>query len=150
MARRVVGMRVEGLNDLQRTLRQADAQLPRELRQGLNEVAEIVAAEARRRVPVSTGADRKKKGHSRGHLRDQIRPRSTQRQGRVQMGARVRGAYAGWIEFGGNKKNKGGRPSSRPFYRMGRYLYPSYLRRRSEVTAKAEEVIARLARRLDG
>ena len=146
MARRVVGLRVQGLQDFQQALRAADRQLPRELRRGLNDVAEIVAVEARRRVPVSN--DQKKKGKSRGHLRDTIAARSTQRQGRVQMGTPIRTAYAGWIEFGGNKANKGGRPSSRPFVRSGRYLYPSYLARRTQVGAKAEEVLAALARRL--
>lgn len=148
MPGRVVGLRVQGLNEFQRVLRSVDRELAKELRRGLNDVAEVVAGEARRRVPVSD--DPQKKGKSRGHLRDTIKARSTQRQGRVQMGTAARTAYAGWIEFGGNKKNKGGKPSARPFVRQGRYLYPAYLAKRSTVVARAEEVIAALARRLDG
>lgn len=128
-----------GLVEFQRALRQADRQLAIDLRHGLNEAAQIVDDAATARVPKRTG-----------RLAASIRPLSTQREGRVVMGTVKRVPYAGWIEFGGNKRNKGGNPSRRPFVKGGRFLFPAFRDRRVAVRAKLEAVLDRMAERLNG
>lgn len=96
--------------EFRKALRAADADLPKQLRKGLNGVAEQVADETARRVPVRTGA-----------LRDSIRPLSTQSEGRVAMGG-GKAPHAGWIDFGGTIRPRGA-DITRPFIRNGRYLF---------------------------
>lgn len=105
-----VKLKVEGMWEFRKALRAVDTELPKQLRKGFNEVAELVANEAADRVPVRSGA-----------LRDSIRPRSTQSEGRVVMG-RASVPYAGWIDFGGTISPRGA-PMTRDFRRNGRYLF---------------------------
>lgn len=105
-----VKLKVEGMWEFRKALRSVDKELPRQLRKGFNEVAELVADEAASRVPVRSGA-----------LRDSIRPRSTQSEGRVVMG-RSTVPYAGWIDFGGTIAPRG-TDMTRDFRRNGRYLF---------------------------
>lgn len=126
-----VGIRIQGLNDFVRVLRDVDKELPKEVRKGFNVAAEIVAADARLRVPVRTGA-----------LRASIRASSTQREARVTMGS-AKVPYAGWIEFGGKVRH-----NQRPYVRKGRYLYSAYRARRRVVQDLAEAVVSDLATRI--
>lgn len=129
-----VGIRVQGLNDFVRLLREVDKELPKEVRKGFNQVAEVVATDARARVPVRSGA-----------LRASIRVSSTQREARITMGS-AKVPYAGWMEFGGTLAHpKRGTEQRRPIVRRGRYLYGSYFAHRDLVGRKAEEVLSTLA-----
>lgn len=122
-------VRIDGLRDFQRALRHADRDLPKQLRKAWNEIAEDVAEEARRRVPVDTG-----------RLRDSIRPHSQQRYGQVAMG-RSSVPYAGWIEFGGR------RPHERDFVRQGRYLFPVADELAGEIQRRSVKMVDKLAQR---
>lgn len=122
-----VKLKVEGMWEFRKALRAVDTEFPKQLRKGLNAVAEMVADEAAQRVPVDTGA-----------LRSSIRARSTQSEGRVVMG-RARVPYAGWIEFGGTIAPRGA-PVLRPYVKEGRYLFPSA----DEMQAKIRKESAKL------
>ena len=123
-------IKVEGLDDFRRRLKVVETTFPGELRKALNDVAEIVAVEARKRVPVVSG-----------RLRDSIKPASTQRFGQVKMGTAKKVPYAGWIEFGGRK------PHPRPVVRAGRYIFPAFVAKRAAVNRRSVEVVEGLARR---
>lgn len=103
-------LKVEGFAEFRRALKSVDTKWPKELRKGLNEVAEIVADEAATRVPERSG-----------NLKRSIRERSTTKEGRVAMGG-GRVPYAGWIDFGGTIRPRG-TEMTRPFLRNGRYLF---------------------------
>lgn len=129
-----VGIKIEGLKELRKALRDADRELPKQLRRGFNEVAVMVADEAAQRVPVQTG-----------RLRDSIRPRSTQTEGIVVMG-RASVPYAGWIEFGGRIAPRG-TVIERPFIREGRYLLPAAKDLEPAIRRETAKVLDRMADR---
>lgn len=122
-------VRIDGLREFQRALRRADKDMPKQLRHEWNDIAEDVAAEARSRVPVRSGA-----------LRESIRPQSQQRYGQVVMG-RAAVPYAGWIEFGGR------RPHERDFVKAGRYLFPVADEMEQEIRRRSERMVDKLATR---
>lgn len=126
-------VRVQGLNEFQKAVRHASTDLAKDLRRGLNEAATLVGNETKSRVPQRSGA-----------LWRSIKPRSTQREGRVIMGSDAV-PYAGWINFGGAV----GRDHSvvRPRVPEGRYLYPAYLAHRAQVEVIADNVLNRVADR---
>ncbi|MEW6583473.1 MAG: HK97 gp10 family phage protein, partial [Actinomycetota bacterium] len=75
----VAQVRIEGLRELQATLRRIDGQLPRLVRGRLREAAGIVAVEARARAPVRSG-----------RLRRSIRPFARGNVAGVRVSARRR------------------------------------------------------------
>lgn len=127
-------LRVEGLKEFQRSLRAADRELPRQLRTGMNHVAEVVVTRAKAAVPNRTGS-----------LQGSIRATSTQREGRVSMGG-ARVPYAGWMEFGGAVGRN--RSIKRTKVRDGRYLYPSYRAVSGQVESRMEQLIGDLIRQV--
>ncbi len=130
---------MEGLIELQRALKAIDGQAQRELRIVLNQIAEVVAQDARRRAPVRSG-----------RLRSSIRALSQQRAAIVaEGGAKV--PYAGFIDYG-NKVGTGagvGRSDSqrRPFISTGRILYPAFLARRATIVEDMRKGLTALAER---
>lgn len=125
-----VKLKVEGMWEFRKALRAVDTELPKQLRKGFNEVAELVANEAADRVPVRSGA-----------LRDSIRPRSTQSEGRVVMG-RASVPYAGWIDFGGTISPRG-TAMTRDFRRNGRYLFVAADDLAPRIRKETEQVLNR-------
>jgi hypothetical protein len=127
-----VTIRVEGLREYSKALRDIDKSLGPELRKGLNEVANIVVDAARPLVPRRTGA-----------AAESIKAGSTARGAAIKVGGN-KAPYYQWLDFGGavgrNKSVK------RPFFQGGRYIYPTLARKRSEAVEKLEEVLGRLAR----
>lgn len=110
-------IRIKGLDQFNRNLRRMDRELPKGLRIALNEAADAVIDEARPDIPRRTG-----------RAQAAIRGKSTRTLSRVS-GGNARAPYYPWLDFGGKGK-KPGRPSSRPFKKDGRYLYPAYFRKR--------------------
>lgn len=105
-------IRITGLRDLQAQLKALDGESQKQLRLVLNRAAEIVAAGARAKAPVRTGA-----------YQSTIKVASSQREARVKAGS-ARVPYAGFLDFGGAV----GRNKSvhRTFISQGRYVYPTY------------------------
>ncbi len=120
----VAPIRVSGLREVQKALKELDGESQKELRLTLNEAAGIVVRVAQRRTPVLTGA-----------ARSSIRATSGQRESRVSAGGR-KAPYFPWLDYGGTtgrghagkSGNAGFSAGSvkRPFLKGGRYIYPAY------------------------
>lgn len=126
-----VTVQVKGLKEFQGAIRQIDRALGPELRKGLNEAAEIVAGAARPLVPVKSG-----------DAAGSIKVGSTQRAAQIKVGGQA-APYFPWLDFGGRVGAK--KTTERKFIKSGRYIYPTLARKRPEVEAKIDEVLARLA-----
>lgn len=129
----VAKIEVTGLRDLQRALREVDAQLPKQLRLVLNEASELVLGYARSHIPSRTGK-----------ARSSLKARSSQREARVALGSRA-APYGGWLDFGGEGRRKG-RPTHRTFIREGRYVYKGLAVHRSDVQGILAKGLADVAR----
>lgn len=81
-------IKIEGLRDLVKALRQIDKDLPKEIRQINYDAAQDIAGAAKGLVPRRSGK-----------LADSIRPLATQRGGQVAAG-KLNVPYAGPIHFG--------------------------------------------------
>jgi hypothetical protein len=124
-------IKVDGLAEFQKSLRQIDADLPKQLRVMLNDAVTVVIDWAVPRIPRRTG-----------RAAGSVKKRSSQREARVAMGG-TRAPHMPWLDFGG----KVGREDSvvRPFRREGRYLYPGLKATHEDVTAIMEKGLAALA-----
>lgn len=123
-------IRIQGLRDIQAALKEIDGEAQKKLRLVLNEAAEMVASEARSRMPSKSGK-----------ARASVKVASSQREARVKIGA-ARAPYAPWLDFGG----KVGREGSvvRPFLKDGRYVYPSYYDLKPRLLEKIEQAVREL------
>lgn len=126
----VAPIKITGLRDLQAALKELDGESQKLLRTTLNEVAEGVAAGARRRVPVKTGK-----------ARASVKAASSQREARVKGGG-AKASYYPWLEFGG----KVGRKHSvrRPYVAGGRYIYATYAANRDGIMKGLDTAVGRL------
>lgn len=128
-------IRIEGLREFRRALREADRNAPKGLRLAGNKAAEIVVTAARPRVPLGPG-----KG---GHARDSIRAASTQSAARVKGGG-ARFPYYPWLDFGGSVGRK--RSVHRPFIKEGRYIWRAFVDHKDEIHHKLADALAEVAR----
>jgi mRNA-degrading endonuclease RelE of RelBE toxin-antitoxin system len=122
----VVAVKVDGLAQFQRDLKKLDSDLPKALRVALNKAADVIVTDARPEVPKRTG-----------RAQGSVRARSTRTAVRVSAGGR-RAPYYPWLDFGGKVGRH--RSVSRAFFTDGRYLYPTYFRRRD--AGEFQEVLA--------
>lgn len=102
-------VRIDGVKEFQRALRDVDANLPKQMRVIFNAATGVVIDWAVPRIPRRTG-----------RAASSVKARSSQREARVAMGGR-RAPYMPWLDFGG-KTGPGG-SVVRPYRREGRYLY---------------------------
>lgn len=132
MAQPHLRIEVDGLRALRAALREIDRGFARELGQAGKKAAEIVAAEARSKVPVRTG-------------RARTSIRATAGRGGSVRGGGARAEYFPWLEFGGAV----GRNDSvyRPEVRGGRYLWPSLAEHRDEVVDVFADAVKDLTKR---
>ena len=93
MAGRGPVVQVRGLRELRTTLRKAGTDMGEQMKPAFLQAGGIAAAEARRRVPVRTGA-----------LRDTIGPGATKRGAVIRAGFKAT-PYAGPIHWGWRKHN---------------------------------------------
>lgn len=137
-----VKIQILGTKEFFRDLRSAGVQVPREMRKVFNTAGQVVATDARARVPKRSG-----------DLAKSIKTKSTMTEGRVVMGS-DEVPYAGWIEFGGKvgkgRKGKNTGSVSRPVIRTGRYLYPAFFRHQLVVLAAMEAALRELAKKMEG
>lgn len=126
-------IKVSGIVDLQKALRQIDKDLPKELAAGLAEAATIVADEARAHVPRRSGA-----------AAASIKVKKQQRGAALAVGGTV-APYYPWLDFGGAVgRNKSVR---REVIKGGRYIYPALKQKDEQVKQKVDEVLERMARK---
>lgn len=129
-------IQVTGLKELNRSLKQLDADLPKAVRIALNKAADLVIGKARPDVPKRTGRAARS-----------MRPQSTRTAVRVTAGG-ARAPWYPWLDFGGRVGRR--KATVRPFHPDGRYLYPAYFRLRdsgefTDVMSKALADVARSA-----
>lgn len=125
-------IKVDGLKEFQRALKQMDGESQKQLRVVLNSAATTVATGAARRVPRRTG-----------RAAASLRAMSSQREARV-MGGSKKVPYYGWLDFGGRI----GRDKSqrRAFVPAGRYMYPTFAANRDSIYTALQRGLADLAR----
>lgn len=112
-------IKIEGLAQFRKSLKELDKNAPRALRVAFNSAAEVIVETARPKVP---------RGPT-GRARNAIKLRSSQTEARIAGGSK-KAPYYPWLDFGG--KAGRGRKMSRPFLKNGRYIYDAYFRRRDE------------------
>lgn len=108
-------IRVEGLREFVRGLKQVDSDLPKAARLANNKAADIVVGYAKPKVPRGPG-----KG---GHVVNTIKAKSTRTAARVSGGGK-KFPYYGWLDFGGRVGRN--RSVRRPFMQEGRYIWRAY------------------------
>jgi phage gpG-like protein len=109
-------VRVDGLKELRKALKDAEDATPTVLRAALNEAAQVVVKVAKPRLPHRTGA-----------LANTLKVASSQTKAQVALGS-TRVPYAGWVDFGGK------RPHERPYKKSGRYVLPAYESQKDNIT----------------
>lgn len=125
-------VKIDGLRDLQRALKQLDGESQKQLRVVFNQAAETVIGGAARRVPRSSG-----------RARASLRAKSGQREA-IAVGGGRKAPYYPWLDFGGRTGIK--RSVERRFLPSGRYLYPSWEANRSTVLDGMVKAIGDMAR----
>lgn len=130
-------VKVEGLKELRRSLRQVSGpEAGKAIQRANKAAAEVVAAAARQRVPVRTG-----------RARSTVRATATQSVASVKFGG-ARAPYAPWLDYGGRVgRNK---TTVRPFKRGGRIIYPALDAERPQVIATYERELDNLLTRFGG
>lgn len=112
-------IKISGLKEFQRAVKQLDASIPKAMRTAFNAAADIVVQEARPEIPSRSG-----------RAKASVKARSTQTAVRVVGGGKKAPHYP-WLDFGGRVgKNRSVR---RPFLADGRYIYDAYYSNRARV-----------------
>jgi HK97 gp10 family phage protein len=131
-------IRVDGLKELRRDLRAADRKVDRKLATKLKRAAEIVAADARDRVPTGPGAG--------GHAADSIKAGVSGPKAFVKGGGDAV-PYYGWLDFGTRSPNTGQPRSVGPWAGTGkgpaegRFVYPAIEANSEEVTNQVRKAV---------
>lgn len=112
-------IQVTGLKQFVKSVKALDGEMPKAIRLANNEAANIVVTGARPKVPSRSGRARKS-----------MRAKSTRTAVRVSAGSK-RDPYFAWLDFGG--KTGINRSVDRPFFKSGRYIYPTYSSSKDEI-----------------
>jgi hypothetical protein len=122
---------IVGLKELQKSLRDMDANLPKKIRIALNSASELVISYAKPKIP-----------HKTGRAAGSLKVRSSQRAARIAAGGN-RAPWCPWLDSGGAV----GRHDSvkRPFLKTGRYIYPGLEHNREEITDVMGKALTALA-----
>jgi phage gpG-like protein len=118
-------IRIKGLAEFNRSLRQLDRNAPKALRVVANEAAQSVVEDAKGSIPTLTG-----------NASASIRAASTRTSARVRGGG-SKVPYYGFLDYGGNVGRN--HATHREFIKSGRYLYPAFDRQRDEVEKSLNE-----------
>lgn len=127
-----VAVRVEGLRAFTRSLKDVDRELPKAVRLANNRTVQIIVDGAQPEIPVRSGK-----------ARASMKAKSTRTAARIAAGSK-RAPYYGWLDFGG--KTGIDRSVDRPFYKQGRYIYPTYEARQDRVVEVMVEEYTAIAR----
>jgi len=130
-------VQIEGLKQLRKALKEADAALTKELRNKLRDVAKLAETAIRQRVPYGPNVG--------GHWRQDIKAGTSGASAYVTWGKSAR-PYAPWLEFGGAIRRP--RPVSggfteirRPRTPEGRYVHPTVERLEPVLERQAAQAI---------
>lgn len=136
-------VRVEGLREVDRALRKMDAGIAKEFRSEAKGIADVVARDARGRVPTVSG-----------------RAARSIRAGAQAKGAYVQGGkadvrYYGWLDFGtrnpiaGRSRSVGPWRGSGKGPTKGRFIYPALEAKRGEIERRTKNAV-KVARKKAG
>jgi hypothetical protein len=115
MAEEIVAIRVDGLKQLNKSLRSLSSDAPKALRLVGNDAADLIVKTAKPKVPTGPG-----KG---GHAASSIKAASTRTAARVKAGG-PKYRYFPWLDFGGRVGRR--KRTVRPFLKSGRYVWKAY------------------------
>jgi hypothetical protein len=101
------GIEIDGHVAFSRALKKLDPELSKQLKEDLKAVAEVVATDARQRVP-------SKSGRARGSIRA-----GADNKGPYVAGGKKAVPYYGWLDFGSRKPVKGNPRSEGPWSKSG-------------------------------
>lgn len=124
---------IGGLAQLNRALRQIDADAPKQLRLAHNAAADLLVDRTRPKIPSKSGAARRS-----------LVARSTRTSARVAAGGRT-ARYYPWLDFGGQGRIAG-RPAPRDFLREGRYVYPTLRLIRADIEQLLSDGVSAVVR----
>lgn len=123
---------VEGLNEFTRALKKLDSDLPKMVRIANNSAADLLIKKTRPLIPSRTGK-----------ARNSLKAQSTRASARITVGG-PKAPYYPWLDFGGATGRK--KSVVRPFYKEGRYIYPTLRKYRDEIAAQQYQSLADVAR----
>lgn len=126
-------IRVEGLAEFVRAVKKADRDLGKGIRLAFNAAADLLVSRVRPLIPKRSGA-----------AAASLKASSTQTGARVAVGG-TKAPYYPWVDFGGSVGPH--KASKRPFYKEGRYLYPTLRETRPEIEALARAGMVATAER---
>lgn len=124
-------IKVVGLNEFRKGLRGMDRELPKTVRLALNGVADVLIDATRPKIPRRTGA-----------AAASLKAQSTQSAARIAVGG-AKAPYYPWLDFGGRTGRK--KAAVRPFYKSGRYIYPTLAEQRDNIQDAMLKAMAQLA-----
>lgn len=127
-----VAVKVEGLKAFTRSLRDMDRELPKAVRLANNRIVQIIVDGVQPDIPVRSG-----------RARASVKAKSTRTAARISAGSK-RAPYYGWLDFGGKTGIDGS--VKRPFYKQGRYIYPTYSANQDRVVEVMVEEYTAIAR----
>lgn len=123
---------VKGLAEFNRGLRKLSSEAPKGLRLALNSAADLLIDRVKPQIPRRSGA-----------AANSLKAKSTRTSARVSVGG-TKAPYYPWLDFGGAT---GPRKSVvRPFYKEGRYLYPTLAKVRPEIADQLAKALAGVAK----
>lgn len=123
---------ITGIKEFQRSLKQLDTDLPKQLRIALNEASQLVVDKAKPKIPRRSG-----------NAAASLKVRSSQWEARIAAGGR-KAPYYPWLDFGG--KVGPHKSVHRPFFKEGRYIYPALKANREQIIEVMATAISDLAR----
>lgn len=129
-------IKIEGLREFVRGLKRIDSDLPKTLKAGFKNAANLVVEDARPKVPVGPPAG--------GHAATSIRASSSANRIQVSEGNNGRFKYMPWLDFGG--KVGINNSVSRPFIKKGRYIWASFADNQDQVQELLVEALNDTAR----
>ena len=128
-------VKVDGLREFRRGLKDLDKGLPKVLRLAFNDAVSIVVADAQPRVPRLSG-----------RAAGTVKAASTQSAAKIKAGG-TKAPYFPWLDFGGKRVGRGGGVAERPFKTVGRYIWHSFAKNRNQIVETTEQGLAEVARR---
>ncbi|MFD9904788.1 HK97-gp10 family putative phage morphogenesis protein [Streptomyces sp. NPDC059063] len=130
-------VRVDGLNQLKRTLRQLkDKDLSKSVREVNKAAAELVKPDAQRGVPQHTRTPKDSKKYRPGKLARSVKVVASANSAAIKAGTASRSPYAGAIHFGYPKRG----------IKPNRFLYRAMARNSDQVAETYEREISAVLR----
>lgn len=124
-------IKISGLKEFNKSLKQIDKDLPKAVRLALNEAGDVIVDYAKPRVPKKSGRAARS-----------VKAKSTRTAVRVAGGGK-RAPYYPWLDFGGAVGPD--RSVKRPFLEHGRYIYRGYFLNKDRIVEVAQTELVKVA-----